>query len=259
MMLTFQTLIVERLNEVCTVTLNRPDSNNCINNVLIAELNSVLDECYESVRIVVLQGSEEYFCFGADFKEIQHGVEHDKSCVVNPEPLYDLWVKLCCGPFISIAHVRGKVNAGGIGFVASCDIVISDEKAVFSLSEMLFDLVPACVMPFLVRRIGISKSNRMTLMTLPIDSATALNWGLVDAVGSNSIELLRRHMLRLRRLSKQGITSYKSYVNGMDPTVSDLKQKAIDKNIEVFTNPRNIQNITRYVANGQFPWDANKV
>nr|WP_269820011.1 enoyl-CoA hydratase-related protein [Bacillus velezensis] len=42
----------------------------------------------------------------------------------------------------------GVANAGGIGFVAASDIVIADDTAVFSLSELLFGLFPAMVLPF---------------------------------------------------------------------------------------------------------------
>ena len=95
---------------------------------------------------------------------------------------------------MSIAHVRGKANAGGIGFVAACDIVLADSAAVFSLSELLFGLMPACVLPFLVRRIGFAKANAMTLSTQPVGVQVAREWGLVDAFEENSDNLLRKHL-----------------------------------------------------------------
>jgi hypothetical protein len=89
----------------------------------------------------------EVFCFGADFKEIQKNFENkNQPGQQDPEPLYNLWLQLALGPFITIAHVQGKTNAGGVGFVAACDVVLCDEKAVFSLSELLFGLMPACVL-----------------------------------------------------------------------------------------------------------------
>ncbi len=66
----------------------------------------------------------------------------------NPERLYDLWLRLATGPFITISHVRGRVNAGGIGFVATSDIVLAERSAQFSLSELLFGVFPARYFPF---------------------------------------------------------------------------------------------------------------
>jgi len=122
-------------------------------------------------------------------------------------------LRLATGPYVTIAHVRGTANAGGVGFVAASDIVLADETAQFSLSELLFGLYPACVMPFLIRRIGFQKANYFTMMTKPISAMLACEWGLVDAVEPVSEVLLRRHLQRLRRLSKTAIRRYKTYMS----------------------------------------------
>ena len=166
-------------------------------------------------------------------------------------------VTISLGPFITIAHVQGKTNAGGVGFVAACDVVLCDEKAVFSLSELLFGLMPACVLPFLIRRMGFSKANYMTLMTQPISAKQAREWGLVDACEEKSDMLLRKYLLRLRRLSKTGISAYKRYVSTLDEVLAKSKPQALEANIEVFSNQNNLEKIVRYVKTGQFPWEGN--
>jgi polyketide biosynthesis enoyl-CoA hydratase PksH len=152
--------------------------------------------------------------------------------------------------------VRGRTNAGGVGFVAACDIVLCEERTTFSLSELLFGLMPACVMPFLIRRMGFSKANYLTLMTQPISARQALAWGLVDACEENSENLLRKHLLRLRRLGKEGIARYKRYVSSLDSSLEAWKAKAIEANIEVFSDTENIQKIARFVKTGKFPWET---
>jgi len=71
-----------------------------------------------------------------------------------------LWLRLATVRTVTISHVRGKANAGGIGFVAASDIVLADETAQFSLSELLFGLYPACVLPFLIRPHWVSEGAR---------------------------------------------------------------------------------------------------
>lgn len=252
----YETIRVRFEEDICFIQIHRPEANNTIDGRLIEEFAHALGLCRESVKIVVLEGLPEVFCFGADFKGIQQSLStasgHQEQ---NPEPLYNLWLQLAGGPYITVAHVRGKVNAGGVGFVAACDVVLCEEKAVFSLSELLFGLMPACVLPFLIRRMGFAKANYMTLMTQPVPARQAMDWGLVDACEEKSENLLRKHLLRFRRLSKTAVSRYKRYMNAMDSTLATSKPKALQANIEVFSDPGNLDKIVRYVNTGKFPWE----
>jgi len=140
--------------------------------------------------------------------------------------------------------------------VAACDIVLADESAVFSLSELLFGLMPACVLPFLIRRVGFQRAHYMTLMTQPFSVQQAETWGLVDAWEAKSENLLRRHLLRLRRLSKTGIERYKRYMNVLDDSLHSQKADALAANLEVFSDSENLSKISRFVQDGTFPWET---
>jgi polyketide biosynthesis enoyl-CoA hydratase PksH len=265
---TYKTIKVHFQDSICFLQFDRPEANNTISSQLMAECAEVLTLCEESATVVVLSGSPDVFCYGADFpaiaaaqrdpgrlllRERRPGDEQDDG----PGPLYDLWLRLATGPYVTIAHVRGKANAGGIGFVAACDIVLADETAVFSLSELLFGLYPACVLPFLIRRVGFQQAHYLTLMTQPISAKQALDCGLVDALEPQSEALLRRHLQRLRRLSKTGIRRYKAYMSRISVPLHELKSKAVAGNVEVFSDPDNLQAISRYVEHGVFPWEKS--
>jgi polyketide biosynthesis enoyl-CoA hydratase PksH len=253
----YETLQVRFQNDICFIQIDRPEANNTINDQLIEELTRALDQCEAETKIVVLAGSPEVFCFGADFKALGQELESTSPPQgPNPAPMYDLWLRLAAGPYITIAHVRGQANAGGIGFVAACDVVIAEERATFSLSELLFGLMPACVLPFLIRRIGYSKAHYMTLMTEPVGASTAQEWGLVDDMAVDSANLLRKKLLRLRRLSRPAIQRYKQYLNALDDSLTTAKTKALAANIEVFSDRANLAKIARYVRTGQFPWEG---
>ncbi|OCQ18828.1 enoyl-CoA hydratase [Pseudoalteromonas luteoviolacea] len=253
----YETLKVKLEDEICTIQIHRPDANNSINEMLIEEFLAVLAVCEEHAKIVVLEGSPEVFCFGADFDNISKEFSAGKVKGQDPEPLYNVWLKLATGPYISIAHVRGKANAGGIGFVAACDIVLCEEAATFSLSELLFDLIPACVLPFLIRKVGASKANTISLITQPIDAKQAQSLGLVDMVDGNSQSLLRRQLVRLRRLSKVGIRHQKGYMNQLDDSLVKHMPKALAKNEEIFSEPSTLSKIHRYITTGAFPWEKS--
>lgn len=243
-------------DDIAYLQIHRPEANNAINDRLIAEFGSALDACETRAKIVVVEGLPEVFCFGADFAELQKSFDSDGVPQQDPKPLYDIWRRLATGPYVSVAHVRGKANAGGIGFVAACDIVLADSAAVFSLSELLFGLMPACVLPFLVRRIGFAKANAMTLSTQPVAVQVAREWGLVDAFEDNSDNLLRKHLLRLRRLNKTSVARYKRYMSAIETSIAAAEPMALAANREVFCDVENLQRISRYVKTGQFPWEG---
>lgn len=253
--MTYETLRVHFDSGVCHMQIDRPLANNTINEKLVTECHDVLSACEASTTVVILSGSPTVFCFGADFKALA-GASGEMLQKHNPPgPLYDLWQRLAAGPYVTVAHVRGKVNAGGIGFVAACDLVLADESAQFSLSELLFGLYPACVLPFLIRRIGFQKAHALTLMTHPIAAKQASEYGLVDAVETPSEALVRRHLLRLRRLSKPAVRRYKAYMSTIGGSLTALKEPAVAANVEMFSDPSNLQAIRRYVEHGVFPWE----
>lgn len=240
---------------VCFIRLAKPDEGNVINDALIEDFHHVLDMFENVVSVIVLEGSEDVFCLGADFQEIQRKLAKGDSSESNPENLYCLWERLAFGPYISISHVKGRANAGGVGFVAASDIVISDQKAEFSLSELLFGLLPACVMPFLVRRVGPQKASYLSLSTLPVSADEARLMGLVDICGDQTDLVLRKKLARLRRLSKEAISRQKLLTGKLERITVDAKSDAIAANREVFSDPRNLNAIRRYVESGLFPWE----
>ncbi|NQX71872.1 enoyl-CoA hydratase/isomerase [Paenibacillus alba] len=246
----FQSIEVRYRKNICFIKFNRNYYKNTITDQLIDEFHYALNKYENEVTIVVIEGSSDYFCFGADF---QGG-----GNIKNPEALYQLWLNLASKPYITIAHIQGKVNAGGVGFVAACDIVIANETALFSLSELLFGLLPAYVLPFLIRRVGFQKANYMTLMTHPITVQQAHIWSLVDVYDSHSEKMLRKHLLRLKYIPKSGIMRYKRYTSALYDLLNTLKPKALTANRGSFSENGNLEKIKRYIEKGLLPWEDEK-
>ncbi len=252
----YETLQVSFDKGVCRVRLDRPEAQNAIDDRMIVELDDVFSRCEgrgttAPVTILVLEGASTVFCAGGDFQALAAANE-----VADPEPLYRLWQRMASGPFVSISLVRGRVNAGGMGFVAAADIVLADRSAIFSLSELLFGIFPACVLPFLVRRIGLQKAHYLTLMTRPFTVDEALTCGLVDALDDDAEALLRRHLLRLQKLSQPAIARYKAYLGNLAGQLEVVKPAALEANRMLFADPTVQLNIRRYVEESKFPWET---
>ncbi len=249
----FETIKVRVEDNLCFIQLYRPEANNTINNQMLLEVDQLYTAMQTGeVSVMILEGLPETFCFGADFNALADSQQPQHN---DPRFLYDLWYKIATGPYISVAHVRGKVNAGGVGFVAACDLVLADDSATFALSEMLFGLIPACVMPFLIRKVGFQKANFLTTTTQTIGVDKAEQWGLVDEYQVNSVNLLRKHLVRLRRLSKKTISRNKAFMQQIHPLLLEAKEAALATNLAVFGDQENQAAIRRYVQHGIFPWE----
>lgn len=222
---------------------------------LVEECARALDACERSASVVVLEGTPEAFCLGADLDEVT-ARRDARADPVDAAPLYDLWRRLATGPFVTVSHVRGRANAGGMGFVAASDLVLADATARFSLSELLFGLYPACVLPFLVRKIGFQRSHYLTLTAQPVAVEQAHAWGLVDAYESSSEALVRRHLLRLRRLPKAAVARYKAYAAALPPGLDDGRGPALTANREMFSDPDALAAIGRFVEERKLPWEV---
>ncbi|MBA2648588.1 MAG: enoyl-CoA hydratase/isomerase [Legionella sp.] len=253
----YQTIQVRFEGSVCFLKLYRPEFKNTINDLLIEECTEVLQTCKKEMTVVVLEGLPDVFCFGSDFKLIQDRMHNQTIKVQQPDKLYDLFILLSNGPYISVAYVKGKVNAGGVGFVAACDIVLADETATFGLSELLFGLFPACVLPFLIRKTGYQHAHYMTLMNKAISVQQAEKFGLVDMYEGNGDKLLKRHLIHLKRLSKNSITEYKNYMNTLaNLALERTKILAVNANKSMFENRDNLSKISAFMENGTVPWQS---
>jgi polyketide biosynthesis enoyl-CoA hydratase PksH len=252
--MTLETIRIRFEETVCFVQFDRAERNNAINDQLIDECHQVLDLCDQRASVIVMEGSPAVFCMGADFQGMRDMMANGHVERHDPERMYHLWQRLASGPYVTVAHVRGRANAGGVGFVAASDIVLADETAQFSLSELLFGLFPACVLPFLIRRMGAQRSHYLTLMTQPVLVQQAHAWGMVDAWEKQSGPLLRKHLLRLRRISKNAITRYKKYMSDLDD-IERSKPLALSANRDVFSDAGSLKGIARYVETGRFPWE----
>lgn len=241
---------------VCFLQLHRPEARNAINARMVADCTRVLDACEaEGLGVVVIEGLPDVFCFGADFGGLRDQVvEGEDDGGAGAAAMYALWTRLAQGPFISVAHVRGSVNAGGNGFVAACDIAIADPEARFGLSELLFGLYPACVLPFLIRRIGLQRAHYLTVSTQPIGAAEACLWGLVDRVADPSDAEVQRHLRRLRLLPPASVAAYKGYLARLSGTIDAARADAVGHNRSMHALPGVIEGIVRYAETGRFPW-----
>jgi methylglutaconyl-CoA hydratase len=180
-----ETIEVEVKGKVLWVALNRPDVRNAFNEVMIRELLEVLAVARDddSIRLVVLTGNGKAFCAGADLhwmKKMKEFTfeENYKDALELAELMYNLYML----PKPTIARVNGASIGGSNGLVAACDIVIASHRAEFSLSEVKIGLVPACIGPYLMKRVGERSCRELFTTGERISADEARRLGLVNDV-----------------------------------------------------------------------------
>ncbi|MGY3792650.1 enoyl-CoA hydratase/isomerase [uncultured Aquimarina sp.] len=252
----FKTIKINQWRQTVTIKINRPEANNAIDLTLINEITKVFTqfELDKDIKVVLFEGLPDFFCTGLEFKTIE--VENfEISNKESQNKFYDLLKSIAFSSKVTIAKVKGKVNAGGIGIIASCDIVIADHSATFGLSEALFGLLPACVMPFLIRRVGYQKAQWMALITQGVSVDKALEIGLVDEIGTNLEENVRKNLLRLTKLETDTIKELKEYMGELWIINEQTKELAVNKISSLLMRDTVRSKINSFVNEGKMPWN----
>ncbi|MFQ6091352.1 MAG: enoyl-CoA hydratase/isomerase family protein [bacterium] len=180
---TVQYLVEE--NGVARVTFDRPEIRNAFNDVMIAELLEIFSDIAgrEDIRVVVLTGSGTCYCSGADLHWMKRvkGYTYEEN-LEDTLRLAELMYSIYSSPKPTIARVNGPAIGGGTGFVAVCDLAIAADTTVFSFSEVKIGVVPACISPYVLRRVGESACREFFLTGERLTAKKALESGLVNEV-----------------------------------------------------------------------------
>ncbi len=170
---------------IATVTLNRPEVGNAYNGDLVEGLHAAMDAlCLTSeLRVVVLCGNGKHFLAGADLtwlrevstKSVEENIRVSRRTAEAVHRLNTLAVP-------TVALVQGGCFGGGMGIVASCDVVIAADNAIFSIAENRWGLMPGIIIPQLNDAIGVRQVRRYALTGERFDAHEARRIGLVHEV-----------------------------------------------------------------------------
>ena len=199
MKLKYTTLETEITNQTATVWLNRPQIHNAFNEVMISEVLEIFTEIgkMDDIRVVLLRGRGKSFCAGADLNWMRDVAKYSyeqnyKESLQLSECFYAIYN--CPKPTIAVVH--GAAIGGANGLLAACDMAICDDETVFSLSEVKIGIVPACISPYVIKRVGEYGARELMLTGKRIKGKEAEHFRLVnkslpaDALESHLNELI---------------------------------------------------------------------
>jgi len=176
----YQTIILERKEHITTISLNRPDRLNALNNELVDELSKALaaEDKDNETRVVVITGVGRAFCSGADLRAEQTGGRSAAGHTMANRIFDALDIEK---PII--ASINGVAVGGGCTMTLSCDMRIASETAQFQLPFTRLGICTELGSTYLLPRlIGMGKASELLLTSKMIDAKEAKEIGLVNQV-----------------------------------------------------------------------------
>jgi enoyl-CoA hydratase/carnithine racemase len=178
----YENLLFETDIPLARVTLNRPERRNALSLALMKDLIACLREIGESkdIHAVILAGAGTVFSSGHDLSELRG------RSISDYREIFDVCVQLMTTvqsirqPVI--AEVQGMATAAGCQLVATCDLAVAAEEAMFATPGVRIGLFCSTPMVALTRAVGRKRALEMLMTGTPIDAHTAAEWGLVNRV-----------------------------------------------------------------------------
>lgn len=167
------------------VAIHRPEVRNAFNEVMIAEFHELFDEIAQNakVRLVLLRGSGPLFCAGGDLNWMKKGMQwSEEENLKDTTILTKMFKKMNECPKPVVGAIHGAAIGGGVGLVSVCDYVLATHETSFSLSEVRLGIVPACIGPFVVAKIGASHARSLFVSAERFKALRAKEVGLVHEV-----------------------------------------------------------------------------
>ncbi|AET68084.1 enoyl-CoA hydratase/carnithine racemase [Desulfosporosinus orientis DSM 765] len=181
--MSYETILVEIEEGIATITLNRPDVLNALNDKVFNELEEAATKLAadEAVRVVIITGGEKVFAAGADISQM--ATSSAVEVATGGNPAQKAFINIENMPKPVIASISGFALGGGCELTLVADVRIAADNAQFGLPEIKLGIIPgAGGTQRLPRLIGIGRAKELIFSGAFIKADEALQIGLVNKV-----------------------------------------------------------------------------
>lgn len=167
------------------ITLNRPEKRNALSYEMVSEIKLAFmnAEADKDCKVIVIKGSGEAFCAGADLAYLQQLQTNtfDEN-LADSRHLMELFQFIYHSNKVVISQINGPALAGGCGLASVCDFSFATPESTFGYTEVKIGFVPAIVMVFLVRKVAEKNAREMLLTGDVFKADKALQYGLINYI-----------------------------------------------------------------------------
>ncbi len=170
---------IERVGDVTTIELQRPERRNALNSELVDTLRDAVEKAADDdVRAIVLTGAGTVFCAGADLSGDVFAADFpDKAIALNKA--------IDAAPVPVIAAINGPAIGAGVQLAMVCDLRVVAPGAYFQFPIARYGLA---LDNWSVRRLaslaGYGRARAMLLAAERLDADTALMTGMANRIGT---------------------------------------------------------------------------
>ncbi len=242
----FQYIKFEAANGIATVTLNRPEVYNALNDGITYELQDALKKISkdDAIRVMVLTGAGKAFCSGQDLKAASG--QEKRSFMDSLHKRYNPIISAMRNlPKPIICRLNGVAAGAGCSLALACDMIIASEEATLIEVFINIGLVPDSGSSyFLPRLVGRAKAFELCSMGNKVKANEALQLGLINRVASadqldaivkeyadhfaqaptKSIGLIKRMLEKSATSTLDEMLEYEAYCQEIAGTSLDYKE-----------------------------------
>ena len=256
----YETLEIQRQNDITTITLNRPELHNAMNEKLMKELTSCFKKLNKdnSTRIIVLTGKGKSFSAGADLNWMKSMSNFSREeNIQDSKLLSDLYETIYNSPKPIIGYINGHAFGGGIGLIAVCDITIAPPDKKFAFSEVKLGIIPSVISTYIIKRIGISNMRRLFITGEKFSSQYAKKIGLIDyVVPEEEIdEEIKKNIEKLKTSGPNAIIEIKKIVEKYQKMdIGKYKEHTVKKISELRISKEGQEGIKAFLEKRKTKW-----
>ena len=223
-------------NAIFSITLNRPEKRNALNDELINDLKDALRQAdkKETLRAIVIRGAGKDFCSGADLSALQKISESDVlENWDDAQNLMELFSLIRKVKIPVVAAVHGRALAGGCGLATACDLVLASKSARFGYPEVKIGFVPAMVTAILRRNVSEKRAFELITQGFEFSSSEAREIGLINRVFEDETfdKDVKNYVSVYEKVSRSAVVLSKKLLYQMDATTFETAlQSGVDVN-----------------------------
>jgi len=193
--MTYDTITVAKADGVATVTMNRPEKLNAMNQTFFRELPVVMDELTADpdMSAAVLTGAGRAFSAGGDIAMFPALMDDVAAVRPHLKMVFDAFHSIERAGVVVIAAVNGIAHGGGTEITLACDFAFASTQASFAFREASLGLIPGFGLTRGPDVIGLPWTTRLATSAEVIDAGTAQSIGLVMEVLPPEELLARAH------------------------------------------------------------------
>lgn len=181
--MTYPLLTLDVTDRIATITINRPDKLNALNDATITELGTVIDAVRADSNIggIVVTGAGRAFVAGADIAELRaKSTSQMRELALRGQAVFGRFES---SPKPVVAAVNGFALGGGCELALSCHVRVASEQAKFGQPEVKLGIIPGYGgTQRLTRIVGKGRALQLLLTGEIIDAVEAHRIGLANQV-----------------------------------------------------------------------------